>query len=74
MQKTLDLKDPKNKKAVDAYKIDATTVIITDVRDGKVKQWKSAPEVWKLHPKKDEFLKYIQGEVRAYLEGSVASK
>ena len=71
---TLDLKDPKNKKLVEAYKIETATIIIMDVQGGKVKQWKSAPEVWKLHPKKDEFLKYIQREVRASIEAAAVSK
>jgi hypothetical protein len=64
----IDFQDEKNKKYTDYYKIEGPTLVLIDVRDGKVKAWKPAPNVWTLVSKKDEFLKYVQDEVRAYLE------
>jgi hypothetical protein len=64
----IDFQDPKNKKYVDAYKITGPTLVIMDLREGKVKNWKAAPKVWSLVTKKDEFFKYVQKEMRDYLE------
>jgi hypothetical protein len=38
-----------------------------DVHDGKVTAWKPAPKVWSLVGKKDDFVRYVQGEVHSYL-------
>jgi hypothetical protein len=64
----VDFQDAKNKEHVDAYKITGPTLVLLDVRDGKVKSWKPAPKVWSLVAKKADFFKYVQGEVRGYLE------
>lgn len=64
----IDFQDPKNQQYTDAYKITGPTLVIMDVRDGKVASWKPAPKVWSLVGKKDAFFKYVQDEVRAYLE------
>jgi hypothetical protein len=64
----VDFQDPKNKEQVDAYKITKPTLILMDVRDGKVKDWKPAPKVWSLVSKKDDFFKYVQEEMHGYLE------
>lgn len=40
-----------------------------DVRDGKVTSWKPAPKVWSLVSKKDDFFRYVQSEMRSYLDG-----
>lgn len=64
----VDFQDRKNARYTKAYKIKGPTLVIIDVRDGKVAAWKPAPKVWSLVKKKDEFFKYVQKEVRAYLE------
>jgi hypothetical protein len=64
----IDFQDSKNKEQVDAYKITGPTLILLDVRDGKVKDWKRAPKVWSLVSKKDDFFKYVQEEMNGYLE------
>jgi hypothetical protein len=64
----IDFQDPKNQQYTDAYKITGPTLVIMDVRGDKVSAWKPAPKVWSLVGKKDAFLKYVQNEVRGYLE------
>lgn len=65
----MDFQDAKNKKYVDYYQIKGPTLVVMDVHKGKVTAWKPAPKVWTLVAKKDDFLKYVQGQIRAYLEG-----
>jgi hypothetical protein len=65
----VDFQDSKNKKAVDAYKINGPTLVIMDVHNGDVTSWKPAPKVWSLVGKKNDFFKYVQTEMQGYLDG-----
>ncbi len=64
----IDFQDAKNQKLTDAYKISGPTLIVLKVRGDKVVEWKPAPKAWSYVAKQDDFFKYVQGEVRAYLE------
>ena len=64
----IDFQDAKNQKYTQAYKISGPTLVIMDVQDGKVTSWKPAPKVWSLVANKPDFFKYVQGEVKAYLD------
>ncbi len=65
---TVDFQDAKNREYTEAYKITGPTLVLMDVRDGKVKTWKPAPKVWSLVGDEEAFMKYVQGEVRSYLD------
>jgi hypothetical protein len=64
----VDFQDAKNKKAVEAYKITGPTLVIMDVYKGDVTSWKPAPKVWSLVGKKTDFFKYVQNEMKNYLD------
>lgn len=64
----IDFEDRKNAKYTKYYKIKGPTFVLTDVHDGKVTGWKPLPKVWSLVFKKDLFMKYVEAEVRGYLE------
>ena len=64
----IDFQDAKNQKYTQAYQIAGPTLVLMDVHDGKVTSWKPAPKVWSLVSNKDEFFRYVQGEVKSYLE------
>jgi hypothetical protein len=64
----IDFQDAKNEKFTKAYKISGPTLVIMNVRDGKVATWKVAPKVWSLVGKKDDFSKYVKDEVQSYLK------
>ena len=66
----IDFQDAKNQQYTRAYGIEGPTLVLMDVRDGKVKAWKPAPKVWSLVGQKDEFFKYVRGEVQRYLDGN----
>ncbi len=70
----IDFQDAKNKKYTEAYKITGPTLVLMDVKDGKVTSWKAAPKVWSLVGKKPDFLKYVQGEVKSYLDGEKTAR
>jgi hypothetical protein len=64
----IDFQDARNQKYTEAYQISGPTLVLMDVHDGKVASWKPAPKVWSLVGNKDEFFRYVQGEVKSYLE------
>jgi hypothetical protein len=64
----IDFQDARNQKYTQAYQIAGPTLVLMDVHDGKVTSWKPAPKVWSLVGNKDEFFRYVQGEVKSYLE------
>jgi len=65
----VDFQDERNQKFTQAYRIAGPTLVLMDVHDGKVTSWKPAPKVWSLVGNKDQFFRYVQGEVQSYLEG-----
>jgi endogenous inhibitor of DNA gyrase (YacG/DUF329 family) len=68
----VDFQDAKNKKYAEAYGIDGPTLVVMNVRNGKVVDWKAAPKVWSLVGEKEKFVDYVQSEVRSYLEEKTA--
>jgi thiol-disulfide isomerase/thioredoxin len=65
----IDFQDAKNQKFTQAYQITGPTLVLMDVKDNKVVSWKPAPKVWTLVADKDAFFKYVQEEVKTYLNG-----
>ncbi len=65
----MDYQDPKNAKFTRGYKVKSPILVIADVRNGKVVQWKPMRSVWTLVGKKAEFFKYVQDGVRGYSTG-----
>jgi hypothetical protein len=64
----IDFQDPKNKKQTKAYKITRPTLVVADVHNGKVTEWKPMPKVWSLVFEKKKFFKYVQDAVTEYLK------
>ena len=64
----IDFQNSKNQAYTKYYKITRPTLIVTDVRGGKVTSWKPLPKVWSLVFEKKKFLAYVQRAVRGYLE------
>ena len=65
----IDFQAEKNKAYAESYKVKGPTLIILDIREGKVKQWKTLPKIWTLVGKEKDFIKYVQDEARAYADG-----
>jgi thiol-disulfide isomerase/thioredoxin len=70
----VDYQDARNREVTETYKISDPMLVILDVHDGKVAEWKLAPKVWALFIKKDAFTKYVQDEMHAYLDGKPAAQ
>ena len=64
----IDFQDEKNAEYTKAYKITGPTLVLMNVRDGKVMAWKPAPKVWSLVGDKEKFAKYVQDEMKKNIE------
>lgn len=62
----VDFQDERNAALRKAYKISGPALVVAQVRDNKVKQFKNLEEIWMKVMKKDEFLKYVRDNVELY--------
>lgn len=69
----LDFQDPRNQADTNAFRITGPTLVVMEVQNGKVINWKPLPKVWSLVGDRDAFFRYVQREVRAFLAASEGS-
>jgi len=65
----VNLDEPANTHYIEDYQLYSKSVIVSDVRDGEEVRWKNLMKVWQLTNDKAAFIRYVQDEVRDYLEG-----
>ena len=58
---------PGNKHFVKDYQLFTRSVVVSDVINGKQKQWKNLKKIWELVHKDQVFKEYIRNEIKAYL-------
>jgi hypothetical protein len=59
--------DKQNQHYLKDYKLYTKSLVIVDEANGKAKRWKNLEKIWQLVGDKPAFLRYVQGELRAYL-------
>jgi hypothetical protein len=69
----LDFQDPRNQADTNAFRITGPTLVVMEVQNGQVVNWKPLPKVWSLVGDRDAFFRYVQREVRAFLAASEGS-
>ena len=65
--RVVNIDEPENKHFIEDYQLYTKSVILSDMADGKEVRWKNLDKVWKLLGDKDEFIAYIDKEVKGYL-------
>ncbi len=66
--KTVNIDEQGNSRFIEDYNLATKSVIVIEVKDNKQIQWKNLQKVWELLNDDKAFLKYIQDEVKSYLE------
>jgi hypothetical protein len=59
-----------NRHFIQDYQLFSKSLVLVKMKDGKQAEWKNLMKVWQLLGNKEDFLRYVQGEVRSYLEAS----
>lgn len=66
----VNVDEPANRHFIDDYQLYAKSVVVSDVRGGEEVRWKNLAKIWQLLNDENAFIKYIQDEVRVYLEAA----
>jgi len=67
--KVVNMEEAGNEHFAEDYELAMSSVVISDLRDGKQERWKNLEKVWHLTNDKEAFMAYIQNETGAYLAG-----
>lgn len=65
----INVEEPRNNHFIRDYQLYTRSVIVSDVMQDKEQRWKNLLRVWQLIHNEETFKKYIQKEVKGYLEG-----
>jgi hypothetical protein len=66
--RTINVDEPGNDHLRETYALYSATLILSDVRDGKERDWRDLDEVWLLFSDKDAFFDYVERETREFME------
>jgi hypothetical protein len=67
--KIVNTDDKANSHFVKDYKLTTRQIILSDLVDGKQRQWKDLYKIWDLVKDKRAYVEYITQETKAYLDG-----
>lgn len=65
--RVVNVDEPLNKHFVNDYQLYTKSLVIVKMEDGKQLEWKNLEKIWELVGDKDNFIKYVQEQVSAYL-------
>ena len=65
---TVDYEAADNVRYRDEYKIQGPCLVLARLRSGKPVEWRSLPEVWEYVGDRRAFVKFVQGNVREFLD------
>jgi len=68
--KPINTDKPENRHFMYDYRLFTESIVVVDFRRGREVRHKVLQRAWVLLDEKEQFLKYVRDEVRAYLEGS----
>jgi len=61
---------PENQHFAQDYKLFTKSLVLVHMKDGKQVEWTNLERVWELNGDYNAFMRYVQGEIRGYLEKS----
>jgi len=63
----LNIDEPENKHFEGMFKLQNQSVVVTDYRNGKIRNWKNLKKIWDLYDNEDLFAEYIQSEILSFM-------
>jgi len=67
--RVVNIDEPQNAHFETDYRLEAQSVVLSEMRDGKETRWKNLDKVWDLLSDDAAFVRYVQDEIRAYAQG-----
>ena len=64
----VDFQNKKNAALTKGYQISGPALVIANIKENKVEQYKNLKDIWTKVREKPEFLKYVGANVEAYLK------
>jgi hypothetical protein len=64
----INVEKPENQHFAQDYKLFTKSLVLVRMKDGKQVEWTNLSRVWELTGEHEAFLRYVQREIRAYLE------
>lgn len=69
--RVVNVDEPGNDHYVQDFQLSTRSVVLERLADGKRQEWKNLQRVWEfVRGDKEDFLKYVQDEAKAYLEAA----
>ena len=65
--KVINVDEKENRHFSKDYQLFTRSVVVSDIVNGKEKQWKNLRKVWELVRNEEAFKEYIRTEIKAYL-------
>lgn len=66
----VNVDDRANRHFIQDYQLFSKSLVLVKLEDGKKAEWKNLIKVWQLLGNREDFLRYVQAELRSYLEAS----
>jgi len=66
----VNVEDNANRHFIRDFRLFTKSLVLVRIKDGKQAEWKNLHRVWELVRRQEAFLRYVQDEVRAFLEAS----
>jgi hypothetical protein len=66
--RALNVEEPANRHFIKDYQLYTRSVVLASYQGDKPLKWKNLDKVWELVGDKGQFTRYVQGEVKTFLE------
>ena len=68
--RVVNVEERTNRHFIQDYQLFSKSLVLVKMKDGKKAEWKNLMKVWQLLGNREAFLRYVQVELRSYLEAS----
>jgi hypothetical protein len=66
--RVVNVDEPENEHFVDRFQLYAQSLVVERYRNGEAGDWKNLEKIWDLMGNREEFTRYVQSEIRTFLE------
>ena len=68
--KIVNYEEPDNSHYIEDYKLYTKSIVLVEMHENEQVRWKNLDKIWRLVGSKEEFIDYVQDEIRSYVQGA----